>query len=120
MLNLNNIYSALESLGLTSQKIPVHLQFSNNLLNDQVFLQELLLQYGADPNQNTAQYPIKGYTPFMLAVEKDNAYAVDLMLTHGAQLEQSYVKADEGRRVFLEEIAEYFKANQAKTLIGIA
>ncbi|WP_173912907.1 ankyrin repeat domain-containing protein [Acinetobacter sp. Marseille-Q1618] len=81
---------------------------------------ELLLQYGADPNQNTAQHPIRGYTPFMLAVEKDNAYAVDLMLKHGAQLEQSYVKADEGRRVFLQEIAEYFKANQAKTLIGIA
>ena len=81
---------------------------------------ELLLQYGADPNQNTAQYPIKGYTPFMLAVEKDNAYAADLMLKHGAQLEQSYVKADEGRRIFLHEIADFFKANQAKTLIGIA
>ena len=54
----------------------------------------------------------------MLAVEKDNAYAVDLMLKHGAQLEQSYVKADEGRRVFLPEIAEYFKANQAKGLIS--
>ena len=79
---------------------------------------ELLLQYGADPNQNTAQHPIKGYTPFMLAVEKDNAYAVDLMLKHGAQLEQSYVKAEEGRRVFLPEIAEYFKANQAKRLIS--
>ena len=80
---------------------------------------ELLLQYGADPNQNTAQHPIKGYTSFMLAVEKDNPYAVDLMLKHGAQLKQSYVKADEGRRVFLYEIAEFFKANQAKTLIGI-
>jgi ankyrin repeat protein len=56
---------------------------------------ELLLQYGADPNQNTAQYPIKGYTPFMLAVEKDNAYAIDLMLKNGAQLNQSYVKEDE-------------------------
>lgn len=79
---------------------------------------KLLLQYGADPNQNTAQVPIKGYTPFMLAVEKDNAYAVDLMLKHGAQLDQSYVKTDEGRRVFLQEIAEYFKANQAKGLIS--
>lgn len=79
---------------------------------------ELLLQYGADPNQNTAQHPIKGYTPFMLAVEKDNAYAVDLMLKHGAQLEQSYVKADEGRRVLLQEIAKYSEANQAKRLIS--
>lgn len=81
---------------------------------------ELLLQYGADPNQNTAQYPIKGYTPFMLAIEKDNPYAVNLMLKHGAQLEQSYVKADEGRRIFLHEIAEYFEAHQTKTLIGIS
>lgn len=56
----------------------------------------------------------------MLAVEKDNAYAVDLMLKHGAQLEQSYVKADEGRRVFLQEIADYFNANQVKTLIGVS
>ncbi|WP_228256778.1 ankyrin repeat domain-containing protein [Acinetobacter sp. WCHAc060033] len=78
---------------------------------------ELLLQYGADPNQSTVQHPIKGYTPFMLAVEKDNAYAIDLMLKHGAQLEQSYVKADEGRRIFLNDIADFFKANQAKGLI---
>ncbi len=81
---------------------------------------ELLLQYGADPNQNTAQHPIKGYTPFMLAVEKDNADAVDLMLKHGAHLEQSYINADEGRRIFLHEIAEYFNANKAKELISIA
>ncbi len=78
---------------------------------------ELLLEYGADPNQNTAQHPIKGYTPFMLAVEKDHAYAVELMLKHGAQLEQSYVKSDEGRRVFLQEIAEYLNANNVKRLI---
>ncbi|WP_228133260.1 hypothetical protein [Acinetobacter sp. Ver3] len=53
----------------------------------------------------------------MLAVEKDNAYTVDLMLKHGAQLEQSYVKADEGRRVFLNEIADYFNTSQVKSLI---
>ncbi|MGQ2385911.1 ankyrin repeat domain-containing protein [Acinetobacter ursingii] len=81
---------------------------------------ELLLQYGADPNQNTAQHPIKGYTPFMLAVEKDNAYAVDLMLKHGAQLDQSYVKADEGCRIFLNEIADFSNANQVKELISIS
>lgn len=81
---------------------------------------ELLLQYGADPNQNTAQHPIKGYTPFMLAIEKDNVYAVELMLKHGAQLEQSYVKADEGRRIFLNEIADDFNVHQARSLIGIS
>ena len=81
---------------------------------------ELLLQYGADPNQNTAQHPIKGYTPFMLAVEKDNAYAVDLMLKHGAQLDQSYVKADEGCRIFLNEIGDFSNANQVKELISVS
>lgn len=81
---------------------------------------ELLLQYGADPNQNTAQHPIKGYTPFMLAVEKDNAYAVDLMLKHDAQLDQSYVKADEGCRIFLNEIADFSNANQVKELISVS
>lgn len=53
----------------------------------------------------------------MLAVEKDNAYTVNLMLKHGAQLEQSYVKADEGRRIFLNDIADFFNANQVKGLI---
>ena len=37
----NNIYSALESLGLTAQKRAIHVQFSNNALNDQVFLQRI-------------------------------------------------------------------------------
>ncbi len=81
---------------------------------------ELLLQYGADPNQNTAQYPIKGYTPLMLAVEKDNTYAVDLMLKHGAQLEQSYVKADEGHRIFLREIYDAHNSKNVKELISVA
>ncbi|ENX21425.1 hypothetical protein F893_01705 [Acinetobacter sp. CIP 102136] len=37
----------------------------------------------------------------MLAIQQDNADAVDLMLKHGAHLEQSYINADEGRRIFL-------------------
>lgn len=56
----------------------------------------------------------------MLAVEKDNAYAVDLMLKHGAQLDQSYVKADEGCRIFLNEIGDFSNANQVKELISIS
>lgn len=56
----------------------------------------------------------------MLAVQIDNAHAVDLKLKHGAQLEQSYTKADEVRRVFLQEIAEYYNANKTKEFIAIA
>ena len=35
------IYSALEHLGLTAQKRAIHIQFSNNTLNEQVFLQHI-------------------------------------------------------------------------------
>ncbi|WP_423753115.1 hypothetical protein, partial [Acinetobacter gyllenbergii] len=38
---LNNIYQALESLGLTAQKRAIHIQFSNQDLNTQVFLQRI-------------------------------------------------------------------------------
>jgi type VI secretion system secreted protein VgrG len=37
----NNIYSALEQLGLTAQKRAIHAKFSNESLNDQVFLQRI-------------------------------------------------------------------------------
>ncbi|MEG0487043.1 MAG: hypothetical protein RR575_03810, partial [Acinetobacter sp.] len=36
-----NIYTALDKLGLTAQKRAIHLQFSNNHLNQQVFLQHI-------------------------------------------------------------------------------
>ena len=37
----NNIYSALEQLGLTAQKRSIHVHFSNASLNEQVFLQRI-------------------------------------------------------------------------------
>ncbi|OTG89784.1 type VI secretion system Vgr family protein [Acinetobacter sp. ANC 3832] len=37
----NNIYTALEQLGLTAQKRAIHVQFSNSSLNEQVFLQRI-------------------------------------------------------------------------------
>jgi len=94
------------------------ISLGNKKVSDAYEIFELLLQYGADPNQNTTQHPIKGYTPFMLAVENNNAYAVDIMLKHGAKLEQCYVKADEGRSIYLNEIADFFKADQVKNLIS--
>ena len=38
---LNNIYSALEQLGLSAQKRVIHIQFSNSALSQQVFLQRI-------------------------------------------------------------------------------
>ena len=37
----NNIYAAIEQLGLTAQKRAIHIQFSNTSLNEQVFLQRI-------------------------------------------------------------------------------
>jgi len=37
----NNIFQALERLGLTAQKRAIHAQFSNSSLNSQVFLQRI-------------------------------------------------------------------------------
>lgn len=38
---LNNIYSAIEKLGISPQKRALHIQFSNTTLNEQVFLQRI-------------------------------------------------------------------------------
>jgi type VI secretion system secreted protein VgrG len=37
----NNIFQALDSLGLTAQKRAIHIQFSNQKLNTQIFLQRI-------------------------------------------------------------------------------
>ena len=38
---LDHIFHVLESLGITSQKRALHIQFSNQYLNSQVFLQRI-------------------------------------------------------------------------------
>lgn len=38
---LFNIFNVLEKIGLSAQKRAVHVQFSNALLNSQVFLQRI-------------------------------------------------------------------------------
>ncbi|MGB5886361.1 MAG: hypothetical protein WBG77_06430, partial [Acinetobacter venetianus] len=38
---LNNIFRALDQLGITPQKRAIHIQFSNPILNTQVFLQRI-------------------------------------------------------------------------------
>ena len=95
------------------------ISFEDKKVCDAYEIFELLLQHGADPNQNTAQHPIKGYTPFMLAIQINNTYTVELMLKHGAQLDQSYINTDEGRRVFLHEICDVYNSNNVKKLISV-
>ena len=38
---LFNIFNVLEKIGLSAQKRAIHVQFSNELLNNQVFLQRI-------------------------------------------------------------------------------
>lgn len=94
------------------------LYYTDMKIDDAYEILDLLLQYGADPNQDTAEHPIKGYTPFMLAVEMDNFYAIKLMLKYGARLDQTYINVAEGRRISLIEIATYFNAHQSKEIIS--
>ncbi|MFW2057654.1 hypothetical protein, partial [Acinetobacter haemolyticus] len=42
---LNNIFKALDQLGLTAQKRVIHIQFANPSLNQQVFLQKIQGQH---------------------------------------------------------------------------
>jgi hypothetical protein len=43
---------------------------------------KLLLRFGADPNRGHS-YPVRGYTPLILAAESDLPSIFDLMVEHG-------------------------------------
>lgn len=59
----------------------VNEQLGRNTVPKLVRIAELLLEAGADPNA-AHDYPAKGRTPLMLAVENDCVEAVDLMMQH--------------------------------------
>lgn len=65
---LFNIFNVLEKIGLNAQKRAIHVQFSNHLLNNQVFLQRIQGQHqlnvGLDADEliclsANAQIPLK-------------------------------------------------------------
>lgn len=73
----NNIYAALEQLGLTAQKRAIHVQFSNNKLNDQVFLQRIDGTHAINDGvqleliclSTNAQIPLKQFIGAQVAVD---------------------------------------------------
>ncbi|MDN5624784.1 type VI secretion system Vgr family protein [Acinetobacter johnsonii] len=73
----NNIYAALEQLGLTAQKRAIHVQLSNTSLNNQVFLQRIdgmhSLNEGAHLQliclSTNAQIPLKQFIGCQTAVD---------------------------------------------------
>lgn len=74
---LNNIFQALESLGLTAQKRAIHAQFSNSSLNSQVFLQRIdglhQLNHGIDLQllclSTSAVIPLKSFIGSQVAID---------------------------------------------------
>ncbi|MCH7315610.1 type VI secretion system Vgr family protein [Acinetobacter sp. ANC 3882] len=73
----NNIFQALESLGLTAQKRAIHAQFSNSSLNSQVFLQRIdglhQLNHGIDLQllclSTNAIIPLKSFIGSQVAID---------------------------------------------------
>jgi ankyrin repeat protein len=72
----------------------------------------LLVQKGADPNA-VHTYPVKGYTPMMLAVENDEDDLVEFMREHGGgSLATTYRHDRTGREISCRQIASYFQATK--------
>ena len=72
----------------------------------------LLVQKGADPNA-VHTYPVKGYTPMMLAVENDEDDLVEFMREHGGgSLATTYRHDRTGREIGCRQIASYFQATK--------
>ena len=73
----NNIYNALEQLGLTAQKRAIHVQFSNSSLNDQVFLQRIDGTHELNSGVNlqliclstSSQIPLKQFIGSQIAID---------------------------------------------------
>ncbi|MFW1852848.1 type VI secretion system Vgr family protein [Acinetobacter guillouiae] len=74
---LNNIYVALEQIGLTAQKRAIHIQFSNGSPNDQVFLQRIDGTHAINEGihleliclSTNAQIPLKQFIGSQVAVD---------------------------------------------------
>ncbi|WP_336951660.1 type VI secretion system Vgr family protein [Acinetobacter sp. AS167] len=73
----NNIYAALEQLGLTAKKRAIHAQFSNKSLNDQVFLQRINGTHALNEGihlqliclSTNAQLPLKTFIGSQVAID---------------------------------------------------
>ena len=76
-----------------------------------------LLKAGANPNNADTEYPIKGYTPFMFAVELNLVRVVEVMLEAGADLSQYYIDYRNGEVMDLKTIARNFGSSEVLSSI---
>ncbi len=98
---LFNIFNVLEKMGLNAQKRAIHVQFSNELLNHQVFLQRIegkhLLNSGLEAEliclSVNAQIPLKQFIGVQVAVDQVTDSG-QLFRTSGIITEACYGQSD--------------------------
>jgi ankyrin repeat protein len=77
---------------------------------------QLLIAAGADVNAEHVS-PLKGYTPFMLAAELDEADTFELMLSHRGDVTKTYLHPHTGREISLQDIARHFRSTKVANLL---
>lgn len=98
---LFNIFSVLEKIGLSAQKRAIHVQFSNELLNHQVFLQRIEGQHQLNGGieaeliclSTSAQIALKQFIGVQVAVDQVTDSG-QLFRTTGIVTEASYGQSD--------------------------
>ncbi|ENX35956.1 hypothetical protein F889_00655 [Acinetobacter colistiniresistens] len=98
---LFNIFNVLEKIGLNAQKRAIHVQFSNHLLNNQVFLQRIQGQHQLNVGleaeliclSTNAQIPLKQFIGVQVAVDQVTDSG-QLFRTTGIVTEASYGQSD--------------------------
>lgn len=96
-----NIFNVLEKIGLSAQKRAIHVQFSNELLNNQVFLQRIEGQHQLNGEieaeliclSTSAQIALKQFIGVQVAVDQVTD-AGQLCRTTGIVTEASYGQSD--------------------------
>ncbi|MBE2164418.1 type VI secretion system tip protein VgrG [Acinetobacter oleivorans] len=98
---LFNIFNVLEKIGLNAQKRAIHVQFSNELLNNQIFLQRIEGQHQLNGEieaeliclSTSAQIALKQFIGVQVAVDQVTD-AGQLFRTTGIVTEASYGQSD--------------------------
>ncbi|QNX87703.1 type VI secretion system Vgr family protein [Acinetobacter seifertii] len=98
---LFNIFSVLEKIGLNAQKRAIHVQFSNELLNNQIFLQRIEGQHQLNGGlmaeliclSTNAQIALKQFIGVQVAVDQVTDSG-QLFRTTGIVTEASYGQSD--------------------------
>ncbi len=76
----------------------------------------LLITAGADVNAEQVS-PLKGHTPFMLAAELDEADIFALMLSHGGDVNKTFLHPQTGREISLQDITRHYHSAKVDNIL---